>query len=48
MVATYTIQPIKNVLSLVPINLYEFIIIILTGIIPVVIIQALKKLKLVM
>jgi Ca2+-transporting ATPase len=47
MITTYSIAAVRNVLLLVPINLYQLTIIFITSIIPVLIIQFLKKLKLV-
>jgi Ca2+-transporting ATPase len=47
MVVTYSIPGIRNVLMLVPINSYQLIIVLITSIAPVLIIQFLKKLKLV-
>jgi Ca2+-transporting ATPase len=46
-IATYSIAAVRNVLMLVPLNLYQIIIIFITSIIPVLIIQFFKKLKLV-
>lgn len=47
MIATYLIPHVRNVLSLVPLNLFALTIIFVTSIAPVLIIQSLKKLKLV-
>ena len=47
MFATYAVIPFRNVFRLIPLNVLELSIILVTSILPVIIIQVLKKLKLV-
>ncbi len=47
MLTAYFIPPLRNVLALSPINLFQLAIILTTGLMPLIIIQALKKINLV-